>query len=76
MGDVSDLHPFIPCKVPLGQRWAELVAPHGFTPADACALAHSKLEAFAAARHAATVRSLGAAEAGGVPVFGVFVGWI
>jgi hypothetical protein len=57
MGDVSDLHPFIPCKVPLGGRIGQGIEPqYQFTPENACVMAHDKLSAFIAAKQAQTVR--------------------
>lgn len=59
MGEVSDLHPFIPCKVPLGGWSDRLVEPHQrFSPEAACVMAHAKLSAFVAEKHAQTVRRM------------------
>lgn len=57
MGEVSELHPFIPCKVPLGGRLGQTIEePYQFTPDVACMMAHEKLLAFSQAKQQQTVR--------------------
>ncbi|GBF98986.1 mRNA-capping enzyme [Raphidocelis subcapitata] len=55
MGEVSELHPFIPCKVPLGGRLGQTIEePYQFTPEAACMAAHEKLSAFVQAKQQQT----------------------